>query len=130
MAEYHTVAQGEHLSGIAWTYGFSDYRTIWNHPNNAGLKTKRQNPNVLFPGDELFIPDRDCGEAARSTDQRHEFVLARPVLKLRLALEDQYEKPIAGASCLLVVDSDFKQLATDGQGKLETEIPPSAKQSY
>jgi hypothetical protein len=57
MAIDHTVVQGEYLSKIARNYGFSDYRTIWEHPKNAALKQARQNPNVLFPGDRLFIPD-------------------------------------------------------------------------
>jgi nucleoid-associated protein YgaU len=57
MAIDHTVVQGEYLSKIARSYGFSDYRTIWEHPKNAALKQARQNPNVLFPGDRLFIPD-------------------------------------------------------------------------
>jgi len=130
MAGYHTVAQGEHVAGIAWSYGFSDYKTIWNHPDNAELKSKRQNPNVLFPGDRLFIPDLEHREEPRPTDQQHRFVLSRPVLKLRITLEDQYEKPIAGAPCLLTVDGDSKQLTSDGRGKLELEIPPSAKQSF
>jgi hypothetical protein len=130
MSKYHTVAQGEHVPGVAWSYGFSDYQTLWGHPNNAALKEKRQNPNVLFPGDRLFIPDLEHREEMRPTDALHEFVLSRPVLKLRLKIEDQYEQPIAGASCLLVVDSDSRQLTSDGQGKLELEIPPSARQSY
>jgi N-acetylmuramoyl-L-alanine amidase len=130
MAEYHTVQQGEHVAGIAWDNGFSDYRTIWDHPNNADLKSKRQNPNVLYPGDQLYIPDLEHREEPRPTDKQHEFVLSRPVLKLRLTLEDQYEEPIAGAPCVLVVDGDSKQLTSDGKGKVELEIPPSAKQSY
>jgi N-acetylmuramoyl-L-alanine amidase len=130
MSKYHTVAQGEHVSSIAWSYGFSDYQTIWNHPNNADLKAKRHNPNVLFPGDNLFIPDLEHREELRPTDNRHEFVLSRPVLKLRLKIEDQYEKPIAGAPCVLAVDGDFRNLNSDAQGKLELEIPPSAQQSY
>ena len=129
MAGYHTVVQGEHVPGIACSYGFRDYRTLWDHPSNADLKSKRQNPNVLFPGDRLFIPDREVREVPRPTDQRHRFVVKQPVLKLRITLEDQYERPITAASCLLVVDGDSRQLTTDGRGKLELEIPPLAKQS-
>lgn len=129
MASYHTVAQGEHVPGIAWSYGFHDYRTVWSHPNNADLKNKRQNPNVLFPGDRLFIPDREQGEATRPTDQKHKFVVSAPVLKLRLTLEDQYEKPIFDAACVLIVDSDSRRLTSDGRGTLELEIPLLAKQS-
>jgi hypothetical protein len=49
MAESYTVRQGDHLSKIAKAFGFSDYHTIWDHPNNGDLKQKRQNPNVLLP---------------------------------------------------------------------------------
>ena len=129
MAGYHSVVQGEHVPGLAWSYGFTDYNTIWNHPNNAALKSKRENPNVLHPGDSLYIPDRQEGEYQRPTDQRHKFVLKQTTLKLRLKLLDQYEKPIANASCVLTVDSDSRKVTTGGDGKIEVEIPFSAQQS-
>jgi len=129
MAEYYTVKQGDHLAGIAWRSGFSDYLCIWDHPNNTAIKKKRQNPNVLFPGDILYIPDREERQEARSTDQRHSFVLREKPLKLHLKLRDHYEKPIANARCVLVIDGDFRDVTSDGNGKLELEIPPSASQS-
>ena len=58
MGTYHTVVQGEYLSGIAKKYGFSSHKKIWDHAQNAELKKQRQNPNVIFPGDQLFIPDK------------------------------------------------------------------------
>ena len=127
MAGYHTVSQGEHAPGIAWTYGFTNYRTIWDHQNNADLKRKRVNPNVLFPGDRLYIPDREPGQCSRSTDQKHQFVLKREPLKLRLTLADQFEKPIANTACVLVVDSTSYNLTSDGQGKIEQVIPYTAQ---
>lgn len=129
MAGYYTVKQGDHVPGIAWRSGFSDYLLLWNHPNNAELKKKRQNPNVLFPGDSLYIPDRVEGESSCPTDKKHPFVLKRKPLKLHLTLRDQYEMPIANAPCVLIVDSDSRQLTSDGDGKLELEIPPSAGES-
>src|SRR5215470_5791880 len=127
MAQNHTVSQGEHVSGIAGSYGLSDYKTIWYHPNNADLKNQRENPNVLFPGDSLFIPDREPNEYSRPTDRRHRFVRKRPTLKLRLTLLDQYEKPIANAGCLLVVEADSRQVTSDADGKIEEEIPLSTR---
>jgi LysM repeat protein len=47
MTTRYTVKQGDHLSSIAHEYGFPDYQTIWNHADNAQLKQKRKNPNVL-----------------------------------------------------------------------------------
>jgi hypothetical protein len=123
MAENYTVRQGDHLSKIAKQYGFSDYHTIWDHPNNADLKQSRQNPNVLYPGDNLYVPDRELRTESRGTDQKHKFKAKKPNLKLRLVLEDMYEKPIAGAKCLLTLGGDSKQITTDGSGRIEQPIP-------
>jgi hypothetical protein len=124
MAGNYTVQQGDHLSKIAKSFGFSDYHTIWDHPNNADLKQKRQNPNVLFPGDSLFVPDRELREESRSTDKKHLFKKKTPDLKLRITLEDQFEKPIANAPCVLTLGSTSSSVTTDGKGLIEHDIPP------
>lgn len=128
MAEYYTAQQGDYVSKIAKDNGFTDYTIIWNHPNNADLKNKRANPNVLMPGDEIFIPDMEQKQESGATDKRHTFQVKKDTLKLRLVLEDIYEKPIAGAQCALLVDGRVYQLTTDGNGKLEQEIPLDAKE--
>ena len=127
MASYYSVRQGDHLSSIAKVFGFSDYQTIWDDPNNAALKQQRQNPNVLLPGDSLYIPDRQQRVESRSTDQKHPFVLKTKPLKLRLVLEDLYEEPIANASCLLILGGDTIHLTTDGNGKIEHVIQPDTQ---
>lgn len=129
MAAYHTVVQGEHLSSIAKKYGFSSYRTIWDHGQNAELKKERQNPNVIFPGDRLFIPDKGEKEESRNTEKKHRFELKAEKLKLRLVLEDQYEKPIATAKCELHIGNEVKKLTTDGHGKIEQEISPEVERA-
>jgi len=126
MADYHIVEQGEHLSKIAKDNGFPDYRLLWNHPNNADLKKERQNPNVLYPGDQVFIPDREEKQESGNTDKRHTFTVDKASLKLVLILEDVFEKPISGATCGLVVGSQSYVLTTDGNGKIEQEIPLDA----
>lgn len=123
---YHTVVQGEHLSSIAKAYGFSSYKLIWNHAQNASLKKERQNPNVLFPGDQVFIPDKRKKQEVRSTGQTHRFLVKTEKLKLRLVLEDLYQKPIDNAKCELRVESEIFLLTTDGKGKIETDILPTA----
>jgi peptidoglycan hydrolase-like protein with peptidoglycan-binding domain len=127
VAGYHTVVQGEYLSKIAKDNGFPDYLTIWDHPNNAQLKQQRQNPNVFYPGDHVFIPDKEQRHESGSTEKRHTFVVKKQTLKLRLVLEDVYEKPIAGARCALVVEDRVSQPTTDGTGKIQLEIPLDAQ---
>ncbi len=128
MASHHIVVQGEHLSQIAEKYGFKDYRTIWDHGQNAALKAKRKNPNVLHPGDDVFVPDREPKEESRPTDQRHRFQVKVPNLKLRIVVEDQYERPIGNAPCELTIDGQIFKHTTDGKGKIEQDIPAAAGQ--
>lgn len=129
MSSTHTVVQGDHIPGIALEYGFSDYNVIWNHGNNADLKKKRVDPNVLFPGDQVFIPDLELRTENGSTDAKHAFKARKKTLMLRLVLEDLYEKPIANAKCELTVDSQTLDLTTDGKGKIEHEIAADAKKA-
>jgi len=127
MAPYHIVEQGEHVSRIAKKYGLSDYRTIWDHGNNDELKRTRQNPNVLFPGDRLFVPDKEQRIEARPTDHRHRFVLKTHKLRLAIVVEDMYEKPVASAPAELHVEGEVRRLTTDSQGKIEQDIPSTAE---
>ncbi len=57
-ASRHKVAQGERLATIAGQYGFACWQTIWNFKGNQELKDLREDPNVLFPGDEVVIPTK------------------------------------------------------------------------
>ncbi|MEW5979678.1 MAG: peptidoglycan-binding protein [Acidobacteriota bacterium] len=126
MADY-TVQQGDYLSKIAHQFGYSDYRVIWDHPQNADLKKKRKNPNILFPGDRLFVPEKDSKEEPGPTETKHRFELQAQKLMLRLVLEDAYNRPIADAPCELTVDGATFKLLSDGKGKIEQEIPATAQ---
>jgi N-acetylmuramoyl-L-alanine amidase len=130
MDDYYTVLQGDHLSKIAKDYGFTDYTVIWDHPNNSDLKKQRQNPNVLLPGDQICVPDMEQKQESGPADKHHTFTVDKKPLKLRLVLEDVYERPIAGAACALLVSGETIQLTTDGQGKLEQDIPLDATEAY
>ena len=127
MAGYYTVQQGDYLSRIAKQNGFPDYTVIWNDPNNAQLKQTRQNPSVLYPGDQVYIPDKQQRQESGSTEQRHPFIVNRGTLMLRLILEDAFEEPVANAQCALTVDGQVSQPTTDGTGKIELEIPQDAQ---
>ena len=127
MPTIHTVEQGEFLAKIAGMYGYSDCRAIWDHPENAALKARRKSPNVLFPGDQLFIPDREVKEVPGSTEQRHRFQVKLQRLKLIIFVEDINDEPIADALCFFVIDGDPLPMRTDGAGKVERDITPRAR---
>jgi hypothetical protein len=127
MPEQHVVEQGEHTSSIAEQHGFRDYRSVWEDQQNAGLRTQRQNPNVLLPGDVVAIPDKRERREPAQSGQRHVFRLRGRKLELRLRLCDAGGRPLADAPCELRVDGEKSTLATDGDGRLKLEIPRTAR---
>ena len=124
----HTVEQGEHLSSITFRYGFNDFHIIWDHPRNAELKEKRQNPNVLLPGDKLFIPDHEDKKVPAQTGKWHRYVVPMPKLKIRLRLLNLVGKPIIDTPCELEIEGQTFALTTDGDGRIEQDISANAKQ--
>jgi transposase-like protein len=121
----HVVQQGEWVSKIAAQYGIADWRQVWDHPKNSDLRQNRQEPNVLFKGDLLFIPELEMRQEECSTDNKHTFILKTSKKKLKLALRDWEDKPRKGISCVLEINGPFsgQSATTDQQGKLEFEIP-------
>lgn len=127
MATLHEVRKGDCISSIAFEYGFFP-DTIWNHPQNAELKAKRQDPNVLFSGDRVFIPDIRIREEPRDTGQDHWF--RRKGLPHLLKIQMRYfEEPWPGLTYTLQIDGEARTGTTDGDGWLIEPIPPTAEQA-
>jgi hypothetical protein len=121
----YTVEQGDCISSIAAAYG-TLWTTLWNHPDNSDLKQKRQDPNVLYPGDVVSLPDRQPKEQSCATDNLHKFKKTQQPahIKIRLLLDDQ---PRANVSYQLQIAGKTMKGSTDGSGYLEQDIPPDAQ---
>jgi hypothetical protein len=119
------VSPGDSIPSIAKDNGFF-WETLWNHPNNAALKSKRKDPNLLFDGDEVFVPDLDLKQEARPVDARHKFKLKGEQVKFKLQLlmmgEARKNEPYT-----LVVDGTIYSGTTSGEGRLEHVLPANAK---
>ena len=122
LSSLYQFQPGDHLSAIASKFGLLDYHTIWNHPKNAALKSKRKFPGVLFPGDTLFIPDKQDSPASRGTDQRHQFVIKRQAVKLTLVLDTVDQSPVDSAPTRLLQESVRIEKTTDGSGKVQFDL--------
>jgi N-acetylmuramoyl-L-alanine amidase len=127
-ATIHTVAQGECLSSIAHAYGFPSYKSIYAHADNADLRAKRPNPNVIYPGDEIHIPDYKETPRSLATGQRHRIVMRCPSVKLRLRVRDSAGKSAAGCRYRLKVGELDEKNAVPASGIIEAVVPPSAKE--
>lgn len=125
LAKQHKVKQGECITSISDKYGFFP-DTLWNLSENAELKQKRKDPNVLFAGDEVFIPDKQEKTESCATEQKHRFrkkgVPAK--MKVRLMLNDE---PRSNEPYKLLIDGVWKEGTTDKDGFVTEPIPPNAK---
>ena len=124
MSEY-TVKQGDCISSIVHKNGLF-WEKVWDHPNNSQLKEKRKDPNVLYPGDIVFVPDKEEKEESGATEQRHRFRKKGVPAKLHLQLLED-DEPRANESYTLIVDGNLLSGTTDADGRLEQTVPPDAK---
>lgn len=57
MTTRYKIKRGDTLSQIAQRHGVSNWRTIWDHPDNRTVYNRRSgNERMIQPGDELVIP--------------------------------------------------------------------------
>jgi|JI10StandDraft_1071094.scaffolds.fasta_scaffold56573_3 hypothetical protein len=84
MAKKHEVQPGESLAQIAAKYSFGNWKTIYEHPENAAVRKKRGAANQILAGDVLFIPDQAPSVSAAQTDSEQTLVIgtSRGVWKL------------------------------------------------
>lgn len=126
----HIVKQDECIASIAAKYGMN-WRFIYEHSANSKFREIRPNPNVIYEGDEIVIPDESSLQVKAIANRFHYFTMRpqRPqswVFRLRLV--DAIGAPIAGATYRFQV---FGQAAVSGvlgdDGLLEAPVPAEAR---
>jgi hypothetical protein len=57
MSTPYRVQRGDHLTKIAQRFGFASWKLIYYHEDNKGFRRFRPDPNKIYPGDVIQIPD-------------------------------------------------------------------------
>src|SRR5580704_3232838 len=125
MMPVYRANQGDCMSSISQHFGFS-WQTLWDLKDNAALRAQRQHPNVLMPGDEVFIPDKRLREESCVTTQSHLFRLKGVPCRLNVVFLDERSNPRAGLRYTVVVDGTSSKGVTSPEGLLTTLVPPDA----
>lgn len=121
-----TVRQGDCLTSIAAQHGFT-WAKLWNHPDNADLRQLRKDPNVLYPGDVVMIPDLEERIESGATEARHRFRLKEVPAEFSVRLIDEDGEPLAHLPFEFVIGvRTIDSGQTDGDGKIELPLPPDA----
>jgi len=118
----HVVSQGECLSSISAQYGF-DWKTIWNHPDNADLKAERKNPNILYPDDVVVIPDKKAKEDSAATEATHKYKRKGVPATLKIRLLNNGE-PRKNTPWKANLGGAWQEGSTDGDGNLQIKLHP------
>jgi hypothetical protein len=126
LGRWISAGQGDWLERLAQEHGLPNWQRIWNDPNNAELRQEREHPNILLPGDRVFIPAAKEKQEPGATEMRHRFRRPLPQPKLRLRIEDADRQPMTGRSYVIVLRDRILSGVTDGQGMLEHDIPFNA----
>ena len=124
----HVVQQGECLSSLGARGGFTP-GVLHNHPDNAALKKRRPDPNILAPGDEVVIPAPNVKAVTCSTEQKHRFVVNVPKVKLRIAMMNAAGEPYEGKRFVVTVGKKEIPGTTGNGGKIEVEVPATAQRA-
>ncbi len=121
----YTVRQGECLLSIAEASGHF-WQRIWNHRDNAPVRSARSDAMVILPGDRLVIPPIEPDEESGATEQRHRFRRkgVPAVLKLQMMRDGE---PRADEPWELELDSKLLEGTTDGDGRITITIEPGAR---
>lgn len=119
----YIVRTGDYLSKIAVEHGFTDWHVIYNHPDNAEFRRLRPNPNLIYPGDHLVIPDRGNKQVPAATGGEARFRARRSSNTLQVTLIDFQRNPLANKTCMLEVNDAARSVTTDGSGRLHADIP-------
>jgi len=127
MPHIYITEQGETLLSIAHKYNFSSWETIWNHERNRELRGLRPNPQVLYPGDRLYIPDKPAWPVAGG--QKTSFrIKKRMTCRFAVYLKDEAGRPYAGNKYELTIGDDIVSDTTPEDGLVVHEVSPAIRQ--
>lgn len=118
----HVVQQGETLALIARKHKIADWKEIYHHPDNAGLRKQRPNPNILNPGDKIFIPQPKTKTMNVQTGKGHRFVVSSSGNKLKLKLLSADRKPLKDALVEVSLSAGKRKIPTGSQGLVEFDL--------
>jgi hypothetical protein len=126
----HIVHEGDRLSSIAFHEGV-DPKAVWNDPKNAALKKKREDGEILMPGDKVSVT-KIAGPLDAKPDAETAFEAASVLseLKLHLLVAGQ---PLAGKTIFLTITQTLPPsksapvlapLVTKADGSLTFHLDP------
>ncbi len=119
----YVIRQGDYLSQLAYRFGF-DATEVWNHSSNEALRRVRENPEVLAPGDVLFLPQAPPRRPLTVNDgTTNRFSANVPTTNVSLKLRDPEGRPIANKAYRVTGTPAEITGSSDGEGNVSFRVP-------
>lgn len=124
MGFFHIVKSGEYLAKIARAHGIADWKALYEHPGNASFREARPNPNLIAPGDQVYIPAIVQAPHTCSLDARHTFELQIEPQSLQVQLRKTDGTPMARVECVLHMGEEAIPVTSDSNGIVRHDALP------
>ena len=118
----HTVAQGETLTRIARQYKYTSWKKIYEHADNAAFRELRSDPNLIYPGDQIIIPDIEPKKLSARAGKAHTFCLKRELEVVKMRLQDGGGNALKGSRIVLDLGSSKIDLTLGDDGFIEIPL--------
>jgi N-acetylmuramoyl-L-alanine amidase len=127
----YVVRDGDCMSSIASATGHF-WETLWNLRENTELRNARQDPNVLLPGDRVFIPQLREKQETCASGRVHRFRRRGVPERLRFRIL-RYGEPRRKEPFVLLIRTEGSDQTiegtTDNDGLLDVFVPPGATEA-
>jgi hypothetical protein len=124
----YTVKAGDCIANIAFRHGMFP-GTLWDDPKNRELREERKDPNILLPGDVVYLRAKELKEVPGGTEERHRFRRRGVPEMLRLQFSHADGTPRCGEPYVLNIDGSLISSTTDDDGYVIQPIPPKAREA-
>lgn len=114
----HIVRAGQYLDQIAHAWGWKP-TDLWEHPCNSALREKRDDPNLLAPGDVVHVPIQRRKPLSVNIGAENAFMGVVPTVCVRVRLLGDDGKPMAAEEFLLEGTETPPDAKTTGEGVAE-----------
>jgi hypothetical protein len=124
--EPYVIRPGDYLTAIAY-FRRVDVAAIWKDPSNATLRDLRDNPEMLAPGDVLYVPSVKPKWLPVNVGENNKFVATLWKVTVQVAFKDSEGQPFANKTVRLQPKFTSEDPTTDGDGTLKIQVPVSIR---
>jgi hypothetical protein len=117
----YVVRQGDYLKKIAHKLG-CDEAEVWSHAKNADLRRTRRDPNLLHPGDLLWVPERVLNWLPIVAGTTNKYFAEIPKTIVSLGFKNE-NGPLANETYVVEGIGAPKEGTTDEHGTVVFKVP-------